>query len=125
MLYKIMERIEFYSASVNKPVVAKEYGDKDPPAPPYVVVKQEQDIGLAGTAFRIITHMRPGQQKALRQFNRTVIGQALDDFKATSESGSYNRLKSDPLSVGGIIITSNSDQTISLERLYFMGDRLY
>jgi len=125
MIDKIVSRIETYSASVSKPVDAISFGAATLPAPPYVVVKQEQDAGGAGTAFRIITHMQPGQQAALLSFVRAVIGGALDGFRATSASGVYNRLKSDPLELPGPIITGNSDGTISLERLYYMGDRLY
>lgn len=125
MIYKIVEQIESYSASVGKPVTAVTFGDDQLPSPPYVVVKQELDAGGAGTAFRIIGHFLPGQQKALRQFMRVDISNALDDFKATSDTGVYNRLRSDPLSLPGPIFTGNDDKTISLERLYYMGDRLY
>ena len=122
MLYKIIDRIKAYCTSVSKPVNVVEFGVDKLPAPPYVVVKQEQ--GINGTDFRIISHFKPGQQKFLRAFNRTTIGQALDDFKATSETGVYNILYSNALGVGGNIIT-NSDGTISLERVYNMPDRLY
>lgn len=125
MIDKIVERIESYSTSQGKPVTAQTFGASELPAPPYVVVKQEADAGGAGTAFRIIGHFQPGQQAALRSYMRTTIGQALDDFKATSDSGVYNRLRSDPLSLFGPIRTDNDDNTISLERLYYMGDRLY
>lgn len=124
MIYKIVERIISYSASVNMPVKCKEYGDTNELPPPYVVVKQEADAGGAGTAFRVISHFSPGQQKLLRAFNRTTIGQALDNFAATSDSGVYNQLNQDWDAFGGSTIMSNDDGTISLERLYYMGDRL-
>ena len=123
MIEKIIERIEAYSLSVSKPVTAVEFGGAELPAPPYVVVKQGRDP--TGSEFLIIGHFLPGQQSALRLFMRTTIGQALDGFKATSDSGQYNQLKSDFDAVPGPIINTNDDRTISLERSYYMGDRLY
>ena len=124
MINKIIERINTYSASVSKPVNVVSFGGSLP-APPYVVVKQELDSGGAGTAFRIIGHFNPGQQDALRNYMRQTIGEALDDFAATSAAGNYNELNQDPLSMLGPIINTNNDNTISLERLYYMGDRLF
>lgn len=117
-----MDRIKTYCISVGKPIAVVEFGEKILPAPPYVVVKQEE--GVNGTDFRIISHFQPGQQKYLRAFNRTTIGLALDDFKATSDSSVYNMLYSNALGVGGTVVT-NSDGSISLERVYNMPDRLY
>lgn len=125
MIEKIVERINTYSSSVSRPVTAVEFGGGELPAPPYVVVKQERDAGGAGTAFRIIAHFKPGQQSALRNFIRQTIGEALDDFAATSDAGNYNKLSQDWDSLPGPINTLNDDKTISLERLYYMGDRLY
>ena len=125
MIEKIIERIIAYSVSVDKTVSVVEFGGDSLPTPPYVVVKQELDAGGAGSAFRVITHFQPGQQKALRAFNRQTIGEALDGFSATSEAGNYNELKQDPLVLPGPIVNTNDDKTISLERLYYMGDRLY
>lgn len=123
MIEKIVERIITYSVSVNMPVNCVEFGGNIP-SPPYVVVKQEKDAGGAGTAFRIISHFAPGMQKLLRKYNRTTIGQALDGFKATSDSGVYNVLNHDWDSFDGMIVIANDDGTISSERLYYMGDRL-
>ena len=122
MVDKIIEQIENYCASVSKPVTAVEFGAAELPAPPYVVVKQERAIN--GTGFRIIAHFQPGQQKALRQFVRGSLGDALDGFAATNDNGNYNVLQSDWDSVPDTLIL-NDDNTISLERLYYMGDRLY
>lgn len=125
MIDKIIERITAYSLSVGKPVSCVEFGSGQLPAPPYVVVRQERDQGGAGSAFRITTHFLPGQQKLLRNFNRQIIGEALDGFKATSEAGNYNTLSQDWDSLPGPIVATNDDQTISLERLYYMGDRIF
>lgn len=125
MITKIVERITTYSASVSKPVTAVEFGGASLPSPPYVVVRQERDPGGAGTAFRVITHFQPGQQAALRSFVRQTLGEALDDFSATNADGNYNKLSQDWDSLPGPIVATNDDGTISLERLYYMGDRLF
>ncbi len=125
MITKIIERITAYSLSVNRPVNCVEFGGGELPAPPYVVVKQERDTGGAGSAFRIISHFEPGQQALLRSYNRQTIGEALDGFKATNAAGNYNELKQDWDSLPGPIVATNDDKTISLERLYYMGDRLF
>ena len=124
MIYKIVAQIVAYSATQLMPVTCKEFGDTTELQPPYVVVKQEADSGGAGTAFRIISHFTPGMQKQLRAFNRTIIGQALDNFAATSDTGVYNQLSQDWDAFSGSTIIGNDDGTISLERLYYMGDRL-
>jgi hypothetical protein len=124
MIYKIIDKIEAYSLSVSKPVTAVEFGEATLPAPPYVVVKQEPDGGGRGTAFRIIVHFAAGQQKALKSFARLVIGTALDGFAAISSTGMYNKLNHDTNEMIGTIVATNDDQTISTERLYYMGDFL-
>lgn len=125
MIEKIIEQITAYSLSVNRPVTCVEFGGGNLPKPPYVVVRQEKDSGGAGTAFRITSHFQPGQQALLRSYNRQTIGEALDGFKSVNNSGNYNELKQDWDSLSGPIVATNDDKTISLERLYYMGDRLY
>ena len=123
MIYKVIDRIIAYSLSVGKPVACVEFGEANLPAPPYVVVREEQNIN--GTGIRINAHFAPGQQKYLKAFMRTTIGEALNDFGATNSDGNYNRLSSDITQVLGSIVTNNDDGTISLDRLYTMGDILY
>lgn len=123
MIYKIIDRITTYSASVSQPVTVVEFGTGTPPAVPYVVVREEQNIN--GIGIRINAHFKPGQQKFLRSYMRTTIGNALNDFKALSSDGNYNRLQSDITTGLGTIVTNNDDGTISLDRLYYMGDILY
>ena len=125
MIDRIIERINAYSISVSQPVNVVEFGGGQLPAPPYVVVKQEVDSGGAGTAFRIIAHFAPGQQKALRKYIRGTIGDALDNFSAISDDGNYNELSVDFDAIPSTIVAVNDDQTISSERLYYMGDRIY
>ncbi len=120
MIDKIVERIISYTTSVNMPVNCVEFGDKLP-APPYVVVKEEQDPIGRGMQFRIISHFAPNMKKLLRNFNRATIGEALDDFKATDDDGNYNYLNKDSDSFSGLIVT-NDDGTISSERIYYMCD---
>ena len=118
-----MDRITTYSASVNQPVTVVEFGTGKPPSVPYVVVREEQNIN--GTGIRINAHFAPGQQSFLKAYMRTTIGNALNDFKATDSNGNYNRLQSDINTVLSRIVTNNDDGTISLDRLYFMGDILF
>lgn len=119
MILKIIDHITTYAASVSKPVNVVEFGEAKKPAPPYVVVKQEPYI--KGTAFRVITHFQPGQQTALRDFVRSTIGTALDDFSATNANGNYNTLNADE-GLPSAIYAGNDDQTISSERLYWIAD---
>jgi len=123
MITKIIERITAYSISVSKPVSVVEFGAASLPAAPYVVVRQERDQGGAGTAFRITSHFQPGDQAILRAYVRETLADALDDFAATNTNGNYNELSQDWDSFY-TIVTGNDDNTISLERLYYMGDRL-
>ena len=125
MIDKIIDRIDSYSTSVSQPVNVVEFGVGSLPSPPYVVVKMEPDGAGRGTAFRIIAHFQPGQQKYLRKYIRGVIGNALDGFSATSDDGNYNELQSDFDAMPSQIIAVNDDKTISSERLYYMGDRIY
>jgi len=125
MIDKIIEQINSYSISVSQPVNVVEFGGGQLPSPPYVVVKQEPDIGGRGTDFRIIAHFNPGQQKALRKYIRGTIGNALDNFSATSADGNYNVLNHDWDNMPSTILAINDDNTISSERLYYMGDILF
>lgn len=119
-----MEQIEAYNATVGQSAVTVvEYGTSTPPSPPYVVVREEPNIN--GTGIRINAHFKPGQQKYLKAYMRTTIGNALADFRATDDDGNHNRLQSDINTVLGTIVTTNDDGTISLDRLYYMGDILY
>lgn len=122
MITQIINRITAYSSSVSKPVNVVGFGVGALPAPPYVVVKQEADPGGRGTAFRIITHFQPGQQIALRGYVRATLAEALDNFGATDSDNNYNVLQSDRGNVPGEIVAVNDDETISLERVYWIPD---
>ncbi len=125
MIDKIIDRINSYSISVSQPVNVVEFGGTELPSPPYVVVKMEPDAAGRGTAFRIIAHFQPGQQKYLRKYIRGIIGNALDGFSAASDDGNYNELQVDFDAMPSQIVTVNDDRTISSERLFYMGDRIY
>jgi len=121
---KVIAQIVAYNATVGQSnVQVIEYGSPTPLAPPYVVVNEEPNI--VGTGIRINAHFAPGQQTILKAYMRTTIGNALNDFKAVDSNGNHNRLQSDFKTVLGRIVTNNDDGTISLDRLYYMGDILF
>lgn len=105
-------------------VQAVRFGDGALPAPPYCVVKQERDAGGRGTAFRIIAHYKPGQQKFLGDYIRATVGTALGGFQVTNAYGNTNKLYSDSQELPVEIDVVNDDGTISMERMYWMPDRL-
>ena len=110
----IISELSSYLSGIGKPTEVIEFGSGDPPKPPYVVVKQETG------AFRLIGHVKPGQQSFLRVLVRKDFQNALLDKTVGS-----TRLEADPLDTPGSIINTNSDGTISQERLFISADRLY
>lgn len=95
------------------------YGTKPLPAAPYVVVKPEIDGLGVGRGFRIIIHMLPGQIIALEDYRNITIPALLLDFTTTTVLDRHNRsqiLIRQP--DDNEIVTSNDDNTISLECLY-------
>lgn len=102
-------------------VKAVRFGDKPLPAPPYCVVKQESDGAGRGTAFRIIAHFKPGQQIFLQDYIRGTVITTLRGYQATNRHGNINKLNYDgqpPVD----ITTSNDDESISMEALFWMPD---
>jgi hypothetical protein len=111
----IIDTLDAYLISVDKPCTVVEFGASDVPKTPYVVVKQESG------SFRVIGHVAPGQQSALRELVRKDFQDALFDISI----GSGFRLMLDPLATPEPIINTNDDGSISQERLFLAADRLY
>lgn len=118
MITKIIERLK---TGRIKNVVA--YGIEQLPAPPYVIVRPESDPLNRGRRYRIIIHMNPGQQTFLEDYLFNDLSDLLDDFSATSRHNNYNILLAENEYVDTII--SNSDRTISMERIFLLPSRIF
>lgn len=122
--YLVITRIILTLQAQETRVDVVRFGPGPPPAPPYAVVKQENDTAGRGTAFRIIGHFMPGQETFLEDYMRDTVGEALDNFEGTDRHGNFNKLYYDT----GLLpelITNNDDGTIAMERVYYMPDRLF
>lgn len=93
------------------------------PTPPYVVVSIKNDVAGRGTAFHIFTHMVPTALVQLNNYVRGELSTLLSDFKATSSNGNLNQLWQDYNQLPELVI-SNDDGTISMERVFWMPDKL-
>jgi hypothetical protein len=116
MITKIRERL--LTGTIKNVIV---FGDTTLPAPPYIVIRPEQSI--TGRAFRIITHMSPGQNIWLEDYTFNELSLLLKDYKLLSRHGNTNKLFD-----GGEytdIINNNDDGTISMERVFQMPTRLF
>lgn len=122
MITKIIEALK---AGLPAQIQVASYGDAETPEPPYVVVKQENDLGGRGTAYRIIPHFKPGQQSYLEDLTRKDIPEILNGFKATDRNGNLNELELSDENTLPEILAVNDDKTISMEIVYFKPDRIF
>lgn len=118
MITKIVEQLK---TGTIKNVVA--YGSNLPTAP-YVVVKQENEPLGRGTQFRIIAHFLKGQQIYLEDYIKKEVSELLTDFQATTRNNNLNELWQDEFGQMPELTVSNDDDTISMERVYWMPDKL-
>ena len=89
------------------------YGsENNHPAPPYVVIRYEDDTNT----LRVFVHMIPGQQIFLREYVKNDLSILLDRYMFTDRYGNRNKILS--LEEGTGIIVSNDDGTISMERRF-------
>lgn len=89
------------------------------PSPPYVVVKAET-TSLGFVRYRINAHMAIGQQTALDAYVRKDVYNLLHNV-LLSGVGSDTRkyiIRADPDNSIGQVVTSNSDGTISQDRVF-------
>jgi hypothetical protein len=91
------------------------YGTATMPAPPYVVVKPERDPLKRGVMYRVIGHVAPGAQVALKAYMLTELHGLLHGVTLTTLSGAVNKLKVQEFLPD--VISGNDDKTISQERL--------
>lgn len=88
---------------------------------PYVVVKPE--IGIGGRIFRIICHRIPGEQMQIEDYIFDELSDLLTNFK--SKDRYENTFKILATEDWSDITTENDDGTISMERLFFVPQRLH
>lgn len=89
------------------------------PAPPYVVVKAET-TNFGFVRYRINAHVKQGQQEAMEEYIRKDVYNLLHNV-VLSGVGSDDRkyiIRADPEKSIGDVVTSNSDKTISQERIF-------
>lgn len=113
MLTKIVERLK---TGAIKNVVP--YGTASLPAPPYIVVRPEEDALGRGRLMRVFIHMSPGQQIFLEDYAFNTVPTLLDDYDADDRHGNYNEVLATP--EYGDIVTNNDDGTISMERRFLV-----
>ena len=113
----IVDQLDLYMASIDKPVSVVEFGARQLPSSPYIVVKQN------GGEITIVGHMLPGQQSALREMMYKDISDALEDQTVSDDDGNTTRLRA--ISNPGGLINDNDDGTISQDRLYQKADIIF
>jgi hypothetical protein len=99
------------------------YGEDQLPKPPYIVVRPERDPLNRGRKFRIIVHMKPGQNIFLEDFVYKDLSDLLDNFGAYDRHGNYNILLTENDYTD--IIIANDDKTISMERVFLLPSRIF
>ena len=99
------------------------YGEDQLPAPPYIIVKTERDPVGAGTIYRIIVHMTPGQNTFLEDYTKGDIADMLDNFAAYDRHGNYNMLLTQNSYVDTIV--NNDDGSISREAVYLLPSKIF
>jgi hypothetical protein len=88
------------------------------PAAPYVVVKQE-NAGRNMTRFRVIPHMKQGEQLALSAYVFNELSTLLSGFASTDVNGNHFVLEEpEPREWTGVGAVSD-DNTISMERCFY------
>jgi len=95
------------------------------PTPPYIVVKQENDILNRGVAYRIIVHFPKHHILECKRYCRKDISDLLDNFQAVDDDGVTNALEFDQFSGVPELTADNDDDTISTERLYYKPDLMF
>lgn len=92
------------------------------PEPPYVVVKPESRLD-GERAFRIIIHMKQGQNIFLEDYVFSDLETLLSNFRGVGRNSNNFRVYA--TEEYSDIITNNDDNTISMERVFIVPQRLY
>lgn len=85
------------------------------PAPPYIVVREENDPLGRGDIYRVIIHGPIGTIVLLKEYMAEVQS-LLNDFEGTTHLGNKQRICAEGPVRG--IIEGNDDGTIAIERTY-------
>jgi hypothetical protein len=113
--------IEVLKAGSIKSVVP--FGDSDTmPAAPYVVVRPEPGLNNERLNFRIITHIKQGNQDKLNDYTFRELSELLSNKQITTESGKKFTVISTGEWTGPIGM--NKDKSIAMERVFFIPYRL-
>ena len=111
-------RNKLLTGSIKRVVV---FGSEMPKSAPYVVIKPE--ALPFGTGLRIIVHYPRNYQTQLRSYIFDEVSDLLNGFVYTDESGTSNEVLDGE--EYGDIVAVNDDNTISMERLFYVPSMLY
>lgn len=92
-----------------------------PPSPPYVCVKPE--IHPAGRGIRIIAHTTAEESSILDDYIFNEVSEILKDYEFTDTNG--NNLVVKDAEEYTEVMADNDDNTISMERLFYVPSRLH
>lgn len=90
--------------------------------PPYVVVKPEFGPGQT-RLFRIFLHVLPSQQILLEDYIFDELTDLLSEFQGTDRNGNVFKLL--PTDEFSDFAVTNDDDTLSMERVFLVPQRLY
>lgn len=116
MLKSIRDRV--LTGSIKNAVV---FGSDMPKKTPYVVIKPE--ALPIGTGIRIVVHYARNDILPMRDYLFNELSDLLNGFIYTDETGTTNEVL-DAEEYTDIVI-SNDDNTISMDRLFYVPSRLY
>lgn len=93
----------------------------DMPEPPYIIVKPEAVQDLRN--FRIFVHYPPGHITDIEDYIFNELSDLLKNFQAVDRHG--NTVKVFDNESYTDLVTDNDDNTISMERTFYIPFRLY
>jgi len=97
------------------------FGTRDLPSPPYICVKTEKHP--VGRGIRIIGHAAVDQQSMLEDYIFNESSVLLKDYKFTDALGNYCVVRDADDYTD--VVADNDDDTISMERLFYVPNRLH
>jgi len=95
------------------------------PSPPYIVVKEENDILNRGTAYRVIVHFPKDDPVGCKRYCRKDVSDLLSNFEFTDSEGVTNGLEFDQFNGVSELTVDNDNGTISSERVFYKPDLMF